>query len=150
MQVSSPQSTETAVPNRHTGTVPVSELPTRDKVSRETKLTMVGGMAPIKLAPVRFINVRAVKRPISVGIVTPFLVVPAKTFTTLGQTDISLLMKSHAICKAAASEVDATGGALPVEDEGATGAAMVVLRVGAMVGAFVGVAVMGVLSTMER
>ena len=79
VQVTSPQSMATAVPEEQkpSGTAPVTALPVRVKLVRPTKATMDEGMAPIKLAPFRFINVRAVKRPISVGIVTPVLAVPA-------------------------------------------------------------------------
>ena len=159
-QLTSPQSTKAfkLIPQRRSGTVPVNKLPVTFKYVRATKLDKVLGILPVKLAFCRFINVRAVKRPISLGIVTPRAVAPAATLSTVGQTVMSDLMKSHAICSDAMFVLLATGG---TDKAGAWAGALVRLRalgavvtftisIGALVGGFVGVAVIGVDSVIER
>ena len=55
------------------GTVPANALLESVKDVRLFKLFMDSGMVPVKLPPLKLINVRAVRRPISVGIVPPLL-----------------------------------------------------------------------------
>ena len=80
-QLTSPQSTNAfkLIAQRVSGIVPVNKLPVTFKYVRAVKLAMVLGIPPVKFEFCRFINVRAVKRPISDGIATPRSVTPAAT-----------------------------------------------------------------------